>query len=152
MNIHPNSISFVPPGERIPLPATFDYEGYLDLEQELNMLFPQVNGRRVNFVQLGLTAAIYAEEPDGGTPLEPDETYILMPDKDSLGVCMRPIRMRPVRRMTLTDYRMAHLTGIKLMGRLNEVSEAMHAVGLKILGDEVISEALSAGTRMRSER
>ena len=145
MNVDLNSISFVAPGERIPLPATFDYEGYLDSEQELNMLFPEVNGRRANFIQIGLTAAIYVEEPDHGNPLAADETYVLMPDRDSMGLCMRPIRMRPIRRMTLGDYRMAHLTAIKLIGRMNEVGKAMNEVGLAILGEEVISEAESAG-------
>jgi hypothetical protein len=145
MNIDLNSISFMTAGERIPLPPTFDYDGYLDSEQELDMLFPEVNGRRANFIQIGLTAAIYAEEPETGEPLAADETYFLMPDRDSAGVCMRPIRMRPVRRMTLGDYRMAHLTAIKLIGKLNDIGKAMHEVGTAILGDEVISEAESAG-------
>lgn len=147
MNVYLNSISFFPPGERIPLPVTFDYDGYLDLEQELNMLFPEVNGRRANFIQVGLTASVYAEEPDTGAPLERDETYVLMPDRDLQGVCLRPLRMRMIRRMTLTDYRMAHLTAVKLMGKLNEVGEAMHDVGLAILGDEVINEAAAAVMR-----
>ena len=67
MNVYLNSISFVPPGERIPLPPTFDYDGYLDSERALNMLFPEVSGRRANFIQVGLTAAIYAEQPDTQT-------------------------------------------------------------------------------------
>jgi hypothetical protein len=147
VNTDPNSISFLPPGTRIPLPAAFDYDGYLDTEQELDMLFPEVNGRRVNFIQVGLTGAIYAEEPDTGGPLAPEETYVLMPHRDSEGVCMRPFRMRPVRRMTVIEYRMAHLTAIKLIGKLNDLSKALHEVGVAILGDEVLSEAESAGTR-----
>jgi hypothetical protein len=149
MDLHPTRISFVRPGKRIPLPKAFDYDGYLDAERELDMLFPEVNGRRANFIQIGLTAAIYVEEPDSGAPLEPDETYALMPDRDARGVYMRPIRMRPVRRMTLTDYRMAHLTAIKLMGRLSEASKAIHEVALSILGEEVIGEAQAAVTRMK---
>ena len=144
MNVHLNSISFVPRSERIPLPPAFDYDGYLDSEQELNMLFPEVSGRRANFIQVGLTAAIYAEQPDSAAELNADETYVLMPDRDLQGVCLRPIRMRPIRRLTLSEYRMAHMTAIKLTGKLNEVGKAMHEVGLAILGDEVISEAESA--------
>jgi hypothetical protein len=148
MNVDLNSTTFIPPGARIPLPATFDYDSYFDTEQELNMLFPEVEGRRANFIQIGLSSAIYVEEPDDGSPLAADETYVLMPDRDAAGLCMRPIRMRPVRRLTLADYRMAHLTAVKLMGKMNDVGKAMQEVGIAILGDEVISEAESAGARI----
>jgi hypothetical protein len=151
MNVHLNSISFVAPGERIPLPAAFDYDGYLDAEQELNMLFPEVNGQRANFIQVGLTAAVYAEAPDTGAPLGDHETYVLMPDRDLEGVCLRPIRMRPIKRLTVADYRMAHLTAIKLIGKLGGVGEAMHSIGLAILGDEVIREADSVLRAARDE-
>lgn len=151
MDVDLNSISFVPPGQRIPLPASFDYEGYLDTEQELNMLFPEVNGRRANFIQIGLTAAVYAEVPDTSDSLGDNETYVLMPDQDAEGVCLRPIRMRPIRRLTLSDYRMAHFTAIKLIGQVSEISEAMQCVGVAILGDEVINEAGSVARAAQDE-
>ena len=51
---------------------------------------------------------------------------------------MRPIRMGARRRLTLSEYRMGHLTAIKLMGRMNEAAEIMREVGsphVKILFD-----------------
>ena len=87
---------------------------------------------------IGLTAMIYAEVPDDGTELNVDETYILMPCAD---FTMRPIRMRAFRRLTLSEYRMGHLTAIKLVGKVNEAGEVMREIGCQILGDEVIQEA-----------
>ena len=81
--------TFLDPQSSFPLPATFNYEEYIETEQELWALFPETDGRRVNFVQIGLTAQIYAEVPENGQELEFDETYILMPCAD---LTMRPIR------------------------------------------------------------
>ena len=67
-----------------------------------------------------------------------DETYILMPCED---YTMRPIRMQAVRRLTLQEYRMGHLTAIKLVGKVNEAGEVMREIGCQILGEEVLSEA-----------
>lgn len=99
--------------------------------------FPETDGRRVNFVQIGLTAMIYAEIPDAGDELALDETYILMPCQD---FTMRPIRMRACRRLTLSEYRMGHLTAIKLVGKVNEAGEVMREIGCQILGEEVLEE------------
>lgn len=129
--------SFLQPGSAYPLPQTFDFEEYIETERELWALFPETDGKRVNFVQVGLTAQIFTEVKDDGSELRPEETYILMPCADG---SMRPIRMEACRRLTLSEYRMGHLTAIKLLGRVNEAGAVMRDVGAEILGEEVISE------------
>lgn len=129
--------AFLDPKTRFPLPATFDWNEYIETERELWALFPETDGRRVNFVQIGLTAQIFAEVKDNGSELRPDETYILMPCADHT---MRPIRMEGCRRLTLTEYRMGHLTAVKLLGKMTEAGEVMREVGTRILGDEVLEE------------
>ena len=135
--------SFVPPGTSYPLPGSFDFEEYVEIERELWALFPETDGKRVNFVQVGLTAQIYTEMFDDGSELGPDETYILMPCPDR---SMKPIRMEACRRLTLSEYRMGHLTAIKLMGKVTEAGELMRQIGCQILGPEVLEEVES---RMR---
>ena len=130
--------SFVDPGASFPLPSSFNFEEYIETERELWALFPEVDGKRVNFVQIGLTAQIYAQTPDDRSELKPDETYILMPCEDQT---MRPIRMQARRRLTLSEYRMGHMTAIKLIGRVSEAGEVMREVGCQILGEEVLEEA-----------
>lgn len=129
--------AFLDPRSSYPLPKSFNFEDYIETERELWAFFPETDGRRVNFVQIGLTAQIYAEVRDSGEELSPDETYILMPCMDGT---MRPIRMEACRRLTLSEYRMGHLTAIKLMGKISEAAEVMRDVGCEILGPEVISE------------
>lgn len=123
-----------------PLPSSFNFDDYIETERELWALFPETDGRRVNFVQIGLTAQIFAEVPENGAELAADETYILMPCAD---LTMRPIRMQACRRLSLSEYRMGHLTAIKLVGKVNEAGEVMRAVGCQILGAEVLEEAQS---------
>jgi hypothetical protein len=130
--------TFIEPNAAFPLPGTFNFDEYIETEQELWALFPETDGRRVNFVQIGLTAMIYAEVPESGAELAFDETYILMPCSD---FTMRPIRMRACRRLTLSEYRMGHLTAIKLVGKVNEAGEVMREIGSQILGEEVLAEA-----------
>ncbi len=130
--------TFIEPNAAFPLPPTFNFDEYIETERELWALFPETDGRRVNFVQIGLTAMIYGEVPDDGSELAFDETYILMPCGD---YTMRPIRMRACRRLSLTEYRMGHLTAIKLVGKVNEAGEVMREIGCQILGDEVLQEA-----------
>ena len=132
--------TFIEPHAAFPLPATFNFDEYIETERELWALFPETDGRRVNFVQIGLTAMIYAEVQDNGSELQFDETYILMPCAD---FTMRPIRMRACRRLTLSEYRMGHLTAIKLVGKVNEAGEVMREIGCQILGEEVLQEAQS---------
>ena len=130
--------TFIEPNAAFPLPGTFNYDEYIETEQELWALFPETEGRRVNFVQIGLTAMIYAEVAETSAELALDETYILMPCSD---YAMRPIRMQACRRLTLSEYRMGHLTAIKLVGKVNEAGEVMREIGCQILGEEVLSEA-----------
>jgi hypothetical protein len=130
--------AFIEPRAAFPRPPTFNFDEYIETERELWALFPETDGRRVNFVQIGLTAMIYGEMPEDGTELGMDETYILMPCAD---YTMRPIRMRAIRRLTLSEYRMGHLTAVKLVGKVNEAGEVMREIGCQILGDEVLHEA-----------
>lgn len=132
--------AFLNPAASFPLPASFDWDEYIETERELWALFPETDGRRVNFVQIGLTARLYCEIPDDGSELGPDETYILMPCHDRT---MRPIRMEASRRLTLSEYRMGHLTAVKLLGKMTEAGEVMRQVGSQILGDEVLEEVES---------
>lgn len=129
--------AFLEPNSSFPLPKSFNFREYIETEQELWALFPETDGRRVNFVQVGLTAQIFAEVTETGEELASEETYILMPCADRT---MRPIRMRACRRLTLSEYRMGHLTAIKLMGKVSEAGEVMREVGTQILGDEVLEE------------
>ena len=129
--------AFLDPSSSFPLPASFDWDEYIETERELWALFPETDGRRVNFVQIGLTAQIFAEVKDDHSELGPDETYILMPRGDHT---MRPIRMKACRRLTLSEYRMGHLTAVKLLGRMTEAGDVMREVGSEILGAEVLEE------------
>ena len=133
-----NEYVFLEPKAAFPLPKSFNFNEYIETEQELWALFPETDGRRVNFIQIGLTAWIYAEVRDDGSPLNADETYVLMPCAD---YTMRPIRMAACRRLTLSEYRMGHLTAIKLVGRVNEAGAVMREIGSQILGSEVLDEA-----------
>lgn len=138
--------AFLDPGISYPLPASFDYEDYIDTERELWALFPETDGKRVNFVQVGLTAYVFTEVPDNRSELGADETYIVMPCPDRT---LRPIRMGPCRRLTLSEYRMGHLTAVKLLGRMTETAEIMRDIGYQILGPEVIGEVQA---RLRDHR
>lgn len=135
--------AFLDPSCRFPLPPSFNWDDYIETERELWALFPETDGRRVNFVQIGLTARIFAETREDGSELGADETYILMPCPDR---AMRPIRMEACRRLTLTEYRMGHLTAVKLLGKMNEACDVMREVGTRILGSEVLEEV---ETRLR---
>jgi hypothetical protein len=140
--------TFVEPNSSFPLPSTFQFDEYIETERELWALFPETDGKRVNFVQIGLTAQIFAQMLDDGSELKSDETYILMPCED---YTMRPIRMRACRRLTLSEYRMGHLTAIKLIGKVGEAGEVMREIGCQILGAEVLEEAQSRMTEAGDE-
>ncbi|HBY63744.1 MAG TPA: hypothetical protein DEH78_28295 [Solibacterales bacterium] len=129
---------FVDPGASYPLPVSFNWADYIETERELWALFPETEGKRANFGQVGLTAQVYVEAPDDGGDPALDETYILMPCPDRT---MRPIRMRAVRRLTLSEYRMGHLTALKLLGKMSAANGVMQAIGREILGEEVLGEA-----------
>jgi len=135
-----SAYAFLNPASSYPLPHSFNYDDYIEAERELWALFPETDGKRVNFVQVGLTAHVYTEVFDDGSELEANETYILMPCPDNT---MRPIRMEARRRLTLSEYRMGHLTAVKLLGKISEAGEVMREVGCQILGPEVIDEVES---------
>jgi hypothetical protein len=143
-----SAYTFIEPTASYPLPLSFHYDDYLETERELWALFPETDGKRVNFVQIGLTAMIYAEVPENGSELAIDETYILMPCED---YALRPIRMRACRRLTLSEYRMGHLTAVKLIGKVNEAGEVMREIGYEILGEEVVAEAQARIAEARDE-
>jgi len=132
--------SFLDPGSVYRLPPSFRFDDYIETERELWALFPETDGKRVNFVQIGLTATIYTEMPDDRSELLADQIYLLMPCPD---LTMRPLRMEASRRLTLSEYRMGHLTAVKLMGRVSEAGALMRDVGCEILGPEVMEEVES---------
>jgi hypothetical protein len=126
--------SFLEPGAEYPLPRTFNYPDYIETEQEMWALFPETEGKRVNFCQMGLTAQIFVESERPGE-LAPDETYFLMPCSDRM---LRPIRMRQVRRLTLEEFRMSHITAMRLSEKLAGTGKVMEEIHLQILGPEIL--------------
>ncbi len=133
-----SAYSFLDPRCTYPLPEGFDYAGYIDTEQELWALFPETQGKRANFCQVGLTASLYVEAAEDWSELKPGETYFLMPFPDRT---MRPLRMQAVRKLTLSEYRMSHLTALRLSEQLEGAGEIMDEVHLRILGPEIINES-----------
>ncbi len=129
--------SFLDPGVSYPLPRDFSYPAYIETENEFWALFPETEGKRVNFCQLGLTAQIYVESLAKQSDLAENETYFLMPFPDST---MRPLRMCALRRLTLSEYRMSHLTALRLREQLESAGRVMEEVHLQILGPELLNE------------
>jgi hypothetical protein len=129
-----STYSFIEPDSSYPLPKSFDYSAYIETEQEMWALFPETDGKRVNFCQLGLTAKIFVESPAAGD-LHEDETYFLMPCADRK---LRPIRMKQVRRLTLDEFRMSHITAIRLADKLSGTTRVLEEIHMKILGPEIL--------------
>jgi hypothetical protein len=129
--------TFLDPATAYPLPRQFNFPDYIETENEFWALFPETEGKRVNFCQLGLTAEIYVESLAKHPDLAENETYFLMPFPDCT---LRPIRMRSVRRLTLTEYRMSHLTALRLREKLESAGAVMEQVHLQILGPEILNE------------
>ena len=88
----------------------------------------------MNFCQVGLTAQVFTESTESGE-LERDETYFLMPCPDR---ALRPIRMRAVRRLTLEEFRMSHITAIRLADKLTGTGKVMEAIHMQIMGPEIM--------------
>lgn len=132
-----SAYSFVDPGAFYFLPGCFDFDGYMDTEQEFWAFFPETLGKRVTFAQTGLTARLYVESPQDGSELAPDESYFLMPCE---GRIMRPLRMRAGRRLTLEEFRMTHLTAVKLSEKLLVTSPILDDVHMQVLGPELLDE------------
>jgi hypothetical protein len=129
-----SNYSFIEPDSSYPLPRSFDYSAYIETEQEMWALFPETDGKRVNFCQLGLTAKIFVESADAGD-LHEDETYFLMPCADRK---LRPVRMRQLRRLTLDEFRMSHITAIRLADKLSGTTRVLEEIHMKILGPEIL--------------
>jgi hypothetical protein len=128
--------SFLSPGSEYPLPRSFSFPQYIEVEQEMWALFPETHGKRVNFCQMGLTAVIFTESNDAGE-LTDDETYFLMPCEDAK---LRPIRMRSVRRLTREEFRMSSITAARLSEQLSGTGNVLDEIHLEILGPEVMNE------------
>ena len=133
-----SAYAFLDPRCKYALPSSFDYAGYIDTERELWALFPETYGKRVNFCQLGLTASLYIEAPEDRSELKPGETYFLMPFADRT---MRPLRMQTLRKLTLNEYRLSHITAVRLGEMLEGAAEIMDEVQLRILGPESVEES-----------
>ncbi len=127
-------VSFLDPETAFPLPKSFNFRDYIETEQELWALFPETDGKRVNFCQMGLTARIFIESHEAGILAE-DETYFLMPCPDGT---LRPVRMKQIRRLTLEEFRMSHLTAIRLAEKLSGTGKVMEEIHLRILGPEIL--------------
>lgn len=126
--------SFLEPSVSYPLPTSFSFEDYIETERELWALFPETDGSRVNFCQMGLTAQIFTESAESGE-LAHDETFFLMPCEDR---ALRPIRMKAVRRLTLEEFRMSHITALRLADKLTGTGRVMEAIHMQIMGPEIL--------------
>lgn len=129
--------SFLDPRSSYPLPKNFDYREYIEAEREFWALFPGTDGKRVNFCLMGLTAQLFVEVAEDGSDLKPEETYFLMPCAD---LTMRPVRMKSFRRLTLSEYRMSHMTAMKVADKLDGTARILDEVHMKILGPEIMRE------------
>jgi len=130
--------SFLDPRCSYPLPESFNYSDYIDTEQELWALFPETHGMRVNFCQVGLTATLFVEAVEDYSELTSDETYFLMPFPDRT---MRPLRMRALRKLTLSEYRLSHITAQRMGEELADTGDIMDEVHQHILGPESVEES-----------
>jgi hypothetical protein len=126
--------SFLETSVSYPLPTSFKYHDYIETERELWALFPETDGKRVNFCQMGLTAQIFVESEESGE-LDANETYFLMPCADR---ALRPVRMKAVRRLTLEEFRMSHITAIRLADKLAGTGKVMEAIHMEIMGPEIL--------------
>ena len=126
--------SFLEPDSCFSLPKSFNFPDYIETERELWALFPETDGKRVNFCQMGLTAQIFVESPDG-EELSQDETYFLMPCEEGT---LKPVRMRALRRLTLEEFRMSHITAIRLADKLSGTAKVMDEIHMRILGPEIL--------------
>ena len=125
------------PASRFPLPSDFNLSDYLQTEREFWALFPETEGKRVNFCQVGLTAQLYTDVDDKGHALRRDEAYFLLPCPDH---SLRPVRMRALRHLTVGEYRMSRLTALKLGVFLRSASHILEEVHQQVLGAEVLAE------------
>jgi len=131
------SRAFLDPGSSYPLPADFTLHDYLETEREFWALFPETEGKRVNFCQIGLTAQLYTEVSESGEDLKNNEVYFLMPCADR---SLRPVRMEAIRHLTVTEYRMSRHTALKLGAYMRTAASILEHVHLQVLGSELLAE------------
>jgi hypothetical protein len=131
------SRSLLDPESSYPLPASFTVHDYLETEREFWALFPETEGKRVNFCQVGLTAQLYTEVSDTGDDLKSNEVYFLMPCADRI---MRPVRMQAVRHLTVSEYRMSRMTALKLGVFMQCAAGILQHVHHEVLGSELLAE------------
>jgi hypothetical protein len=130
----PSSVSlysFLHPEVCFSSPKSFNFEEYIETERELWAFFPETFGKRVNFCQIGLTAKVYVEVQEDGSDLESEETYFLMPCPEGN---IRPVRMKAMRRLTLDEFRLTHLTALKLGEELSKARNVFDSVDARVLG------------------
>jgi len=131
------SRTLLDPGTSYPLPASFILKDYFETEREFWALFPETEGKRVNFCQVGLTAQLYTEVIDAGDDLKSNEVYFLMPCPDR---SLRPVRMEAVRHLTVGEFRMSRLTALKLGSFLQCAAGILENVHREVLGSELLAE------------
>jgi hypothetical protein len=131
------SRAFLDPRSSYPLPADFTLHDYLETEREFWALFPETEGKRVNFCQIGLTAQLYTEVSDSGDELKSNEVYFLLPCADR---SLRPVRMEAVRHLTVSEYRMSRMTALKLGAYMQSASAILQHVHHEVLGAELLAE------------
>jgi hypothetical protein len=124
--------SFLHPEVCYSLPRDFNFSDYIEAERELWAFFPETIGMRVNFCQIGLTANVYTEVKEDGSDLDSDETYFLMPCPEGN---IRPLRMRALRRLTLSEFRMTQLTARRLADELSKAQSIFESVDARVLGE-----------------
>ena len=132
-----SSFAFLEPEAIFQLSRDFDFEGYIDVERELWAFFPETAGKSVNYCQVGLSARLYAEVQDDRKPLQSDETYFLMPCEDQT---LRPVRMKTERILTLDEFRMSHMTSMRMMQQLRGIGPLIEEVHRQVLGPEIVAE------------
>jgi hypothetical protein len=134
MNCEP--LTLLPTDAAFPLSKSFDYGQYIDSEQELWALFPEVVGSASLSFRLALVSAfLYAEIDDDKPALANDKTYVLMPHVDN---CLRQVRMKCIRRLSLDEYRMSTHTAIRAGSPI--VSSALQEAGELILCEELMAD------------
>ena len=123
--------------------STFNFEEYIETERELWALFPETDGKRVNFLQVGLTAQIFAQMADDASEPRLWMKAIRSPQAVVEDFMTRPNSAARRRLTPLLEYRMGHLTAIKLIGSERAACGSPREIGCQILGAEVLEEAQS---------
>jgi hypothetical protein len=96
----------------------------------------QTEGFKPSFLRRKVVSAfLYAEIDDDKPALANDKTYVLMPHVDN---CLRQVRMKCIRRLSLDEYRMSTHTAIRAGSPI--VSSALQEAGELILCEELMAD------------